>query len=591
MILSMLKIQHVEQYSMLKSQYSMLKAKGIQHVERNTACWKREVSRWNEFITCRNELTACPLLTFKYPACARQVHLPVHAQQAQQWSLKKAPVKECSWSLKNAPVQECSYSLKNAPGPWRMLLVECSCVCASSAPPCACATGTAVVLEECSCERMLLVLEECSRHSSGPWRMLKMSPRNPRNASWGISRQPVAGFTSALCLCRELAQGYWAQPSAERQVMSAPNISSWMQLLPWVARFFLPRLPAEFCRLRSSSWKECVASEQLGYVLGDCSALRPAQKGAWLLTNHRKPRTSTTSPAPRGKVQTHMSIGDSNAGMGFDHPVTGSSLSKVLLGPNSVVDRRRRRSCWARTRSSTDASCRRTAHRGCRARAPAFTDRISVQQKFTHRSAAQSVLLACLCARASVNFPPAQIHRSLTSATLRFCNDGVDSANRSRAQRSCRPTHNPSSCFRTFEDFKLFFSPGPWFKWNEFTKCKFNMLYLWTAFNMLYYIQHAVFVDSIQHAIIVHCIEHAVFVKCTCEHAMHIQHAVFNQWCHAFNMLYWWNEFNMLYLCTAFNMLYLLNMLCSMQNIRWTCYVQCKTDEYTMLKWWWWTWI
>ena len=43
---------------------------------------------------------------------------------------------------------------------------------------------------------------------------------------------------------------------------------------------------------------------------------------------------------------------------------------------------------------------------------------------------------------------------------------------------------------------------------------------------MLYYIQHAVFVDSIQHAIIVHCIEHAVFVKCTCEHAMHIQHAV-----------------------------------------------------------------
>jgi len=46
---------------------------------------------------------------------------------------------------------------------------------------------------------------------------------------------------------------------------------------------------------------------------------------------------------------------------------------------------------------------------------------------------------------------------------------------------------------------------------------------------MLYYIQHAVFVDSIQHAIIVHCIEHAVFVKCTCEHAMHIQHAVFNQ--------------------------------------------------------------
>ena len=162
---------------------------------------------------------------------------------------------------------------------------------------------------------------------------------------------------------------------------------------------------------------------------------------------------------------------------------------------------------------------------GCRARAPAFTHRISV---FTHRSAqsAQSVLLACLCARASVNFPPAQIHRSLTSATLRFCNDGVDSASRSRAQRSCRPTHNPSSCFRTFEDFKLFFSPGPWFKWNEFTKCKFNMLYLWTAFNMLYYIQHAVFVDSIQHAIIVHCIEHAVFVKCTCEHAMHIQHAV-----------------------------------------------------------------
>jgi hypothetical protein len=157
---------------------------------------------------------------------------------------------------------------------------------------------------------------------------------------------------------------------------------------------------------------------------------------------------------------TSVSIGDSNAGMGFDHPVTGSSSSKVLLGPNSVVDRRRRRSCWARTRSSTDASCRRTAHRGCRARAPAFTHRISV---FTHRSAqsAQSVLLACLCARASVNFPPAQIDRSLTSATLRFCNDGVDSASRSRAQRSCRPTHNPSSCFRTFEDFKLFFSPGP----------------------------------------------------------------------------------------------------------------------------------
>ena len=38
MILSMLKIQHVEKYSMLKRQYSMLKAKGIQHVERNTAC-------------------------------------------------------------------------------------------------------------------------------------------------------------------------------------------------------------------------------------------------------------------------------------------------------------------------------------------------------------------------------------------------------------------------------------------------------------------------------------------------------------------------------------------------------------------------
>ena len=240
------------------------------------------------------------------------------------------------------------------------------------------------------------------------------------------------------------------------------------------------------------------------------------------------------------------------------------------------------RSCWARTRSSTDASYRRAAHRGCRALAPAFTHRIT---QCNHSN------LYCWCARASVNFPPAQIHRSLTSATLRFCNDGVDSASRSRAQRSCRPTHNPSSCFRTFEDFKLFFSPGPWFKWNEFTKCKFNMLYLWTAFNMLYYIQHAVFVDSIQHAIIVHCIEHAVFVKCTCEHAMHIQHAVFNQWCHAFNMLYWWNEFNMLYLCTAFNMLYLLNMLCSMQNIRWTCYVQCKTDEYTMLKWWWWTWI
>ena len=527
MILSMLKIQHVEQYSMLKSQYSMLKAKGIQHVERNTACWKREVSRWNEFITCRNELTACPLLTFKYPACARQVHLPVHAQQAQQWSLKKAPVKECSWSLKNAPVQECSYSLKNAPGPWRMLLVECSCVCASSAPPCACATGTAVVLEECSCERMLLVLEECSRHSSGPWRMLKMSPRNPRNASWGISRQPVAGFTSALCLCRELAQGYWAQPSAERQVMSAPNISSWMQLLPWVARFFLPRLPAEFCRLRSSSWKECVASEQLGYVLGDCSALRPAQKGAWLLTNHRKPRTSTTSPAPRGKVQTHISVDRrQQCRHGIWSPGWPGRHRRRSCWARTVVDRRRRRSCWAQTRSSTDASCRRTAHRGCRARAPAFTDRISVQQKFTHRSAAQSVLLACLCARASVNFPPAQIHRSLTSATLRFCNDGVDSASRSRAQRSCRPTHNPSSCFRTFEDFKLFFSPGPWFKWNEFTKCKFNMLYLWTAFNMLYYIQHAVFVDSIQHAIIVHCIEHAVFVKCTCEHAMHIQHAV-----------------------------------------------------------------
>ena len=35
-------------------------------------------------------------------------------------------------------------------------------------------------------------------------------------------------------------------------------------------------------------------------------------------------------------MQTHMSIDDSNAGMGFDHPVT----SKVLLGPNSVVDRR-----------------------------------------------------------------------------------------------------------------------------------------------------------------------------------------------------------------------------------------------------------
>ena len=195
MILSMLKIQHVEQYSMLKSQYSMLKAKGIQHVERNTACWKREVSRWNEFITCRNELTACPLLTFKYPACARQVHLPVHAQQAQQWSLKKAPVKECSWSLKNAP-------------------------------------GTAVVLEECSCARMLLFLEECSwslknapcrmllrvrvkctslcmrnRHSSGPWRMLlwKNAPgpwRMLQAQQWSLKNAQNVSPKSPKCLVR-----------------------------------------------------------------------------------------------------------------------------------------------------------------------------------------------------------------------------------------------------------------------------------------------------------------------------------------------------------------------------------------------------
>ena len=31
-------------------------------------------------------------------------------------------------------------------------------------------------------------------------------------------------------------------------------------------------------------------------------------------------------------MQTHMSIGDSNTGMGFDHPVT----SKVLLGPGEL---------------------------------------------------------------------------------------------------------------------------------------------------------------------------------------------------------------------------------------------------------------
>ena len=461
--------------------------------------------------------------------------------------------------------------------------IQIPCVCASSAPPCACATGTAVVLEEGSCERMLLVLEECSRHSSGPWRMLKMSPRNPRNASWGISRQPVAGFTSALCLCRELAQGYWAQPSAERQVMSAPNISSWMQLLPWVARFFLPRLPAEFCRLRSSSCKECVASEQLGYVLGDCSALRPAQKGAWLLTNHRKPRTSTTSPAPRGKVQTHISVDRrQQCRHGIWSPGWPGRHRRRSCWARTVVDRRRRRSCWAQTRSSTDASCRRTAHCGCRARAPAFTDRISVQQKFTHRSAAQSVLLACLCARASVNFPPAQIHRSLTSATLRFCNDGVDSASRSRAQRSCRP--QPFFLFSNIWRFQtLFFSrPVIQMKWIHQMQiqhavfvdsiqhailhstccicgqhstcyncalhwtCCICQMYVWTCYahstccfqSVMSCIQHAVLVEWIQHAIFVYSIQHAVFV----EHAM-------------------------------FNAKHSLNMLCSMQN-RWIYHVE-----------------
>jgi hypothetical protein len=44
------------------------------------------------------------------------------------------------------------------------------------------------------------------------------------------------------------------------------------------------------------------------------------------------------------------------------------------------------------------------------------------ESAFSHmRQSPQSLLLvACLCARASVNFPPAQIDRSLTSATFRF---------------------------------------------------------------------------------------------------------------------------------------------------------------------------
>ena len=103
-----------------------------------------------------------------------------------------------------------------------------------------------------------------------------------------------------------------------------------------------------------------------------------------------------------------------------------------------------------------DASCRRAAHRGCRALAPAFTHTISAiftvgiripggqtlpaagltivgagrlllhshtESVFSHTESAQSaqsLLLASLCARASVNLPPAQKDRSLTSATLRF---------------------------------------------------------------------------------------------------------------------------------------------------------------------------
>jgi hypothetical protein len=81
-----------------------------------------------------------------------------------------------------------------------------------------------------------------------------------------------------------------------------------------------------------------------------------------------------------------MSIGDSKAGMGFDHPV----MLKVLLGPNSVVDRR-------------FLPPRRAAHRECRALAPgpAFTHRISV---FTHRISAISAIstvgmLMCACDR------------------------------------------------------------------------------------------------------------------------------------------------------------------------------------------------
>ena len=60
-----------------------------------------------------------------------------------------------------------------------------------------------------------------------------------------------------------------------------------------------------------------------------------------------------------------------------------------------------------------DASCRRADHRGCRALESAFSHTESAQS-------AQSLLLASLCARASVNLPPAQKDRSLTSATLRF---------------------------------------------------------------------------------------------------------------------------------------------------------------------------
>ena len=69
--------------------------------------------------------------------------------------------------------------------------------------------------------------------------------------------------------------------------------------------------------------------------------------------------------------------------------------------------------CWHPNSWRPDASCRRADHRGCRALESAFSHTESAQS-------AQSLLLASLCARASVNLPPAQKDRSLTSATLRF---------------------------------------------------------------------------------------------------------------------------------------------------------------------------